>query len=77
MKNALFGFRKIICFILFVAALLVGLIVSVGTGEEQIMMAAGIFGAFAVNLCGGFIALMSGFKGSYAAGASPTTPPVP
>jgi hypothetical protein len=75
MKAALYGFRKIISFVILVVALLVALMVCVKAPEESIMFVAGMFGAFCTAIGGAFVSLMSGFKGAYAAGLNPMMPP--
>lgn len=82
MKAALYGFRKIIVFILAIAALVYGLHVTIVMLKEMdaaralqaSIIAGGFFGAVSTV----FGTLMSAFKGAYAAGASPfTTPATP
>lgn len=79
MKAAIYGFRKILVFIVAVGALVYGLHASVGVLREidsakamqAAMIAGGFFGALA-TIFGG---LMSAFKGAYASGSSPYLPP--
>lgn len=80
MKAALYGFRKIIVFILAIAALVYGLHVTIVMMREmdsaKALQAAIIAGGFFGAVSTVFGTLMSAFKGAYAAGASPFSPPV-
>lgn len=78
MKAAIYGFRKILVFVVAVIALMYGLhesirILEVVTAEKATQAAAisgGFFGALATI----FGTLMSAFKGAYASGSSPYAP---
>ena len=81
MKQAIYGFRKIIVFVIATAAMVYGLHISIDVlrsiEADKATQAAGIVGAFFGAFATVFTTLMSAFKGAYASGASPFGPAKP